>query len=263
MRVLFTLLIASGVVVLHVLDNPKGTRQIVEAATQKAHALVQDKEVRIEGLSVLSRTEVEKALPLERSAVWWKLHETDIQARLSQNPWVADAIVSACPGTLGGSWGCFLVSVTERTPRFLATVDNTRWIIDRDGSFIVPYSETAARAASGPLISVEGLASQNSSPDVVRAQLGAASRLLDTLEKGVGRGITGLQFLTDGDFAVMFEAVPFPVVFGAGPDSKVPLAEQAQRCGQLLKRVQDRFGDIVKVDLAFDRVGVIKFRSGE
>jgi hypothetical protein len=61
----------------------------------------------------------------------------------------------------------------------------------------------------------------------------------------------------------MFQGVPFPVVFGAGPDSKVPLAEQGQRCGQLLKRVQDRFGDIVKVDLAFDRVGVIKFRSGE
>jgi hypothetical protein len=263
MRSLFTLLIASGVIVLHVLDNPEGAKHLADLAVKRTQSLIQDKEVRIEGLSVLSRTEIERALPLERSAVWWKLHETDIQARLSQNPWVADAVVSSCPGSFSGSWGCFLVSVTERTPRFLATVDNTRWIIDRDGSFIVPYTEGAARTGGGALVSVEGLASQNSSPDIVRAQLGAATRLLDTVQQGVGRKITGLQFLTDGDFAVTFQAVPFPVVFGAGPDAKVPLAEQSQRCGELLKRVQDRFSDILKIDLAFDRVGVIKFRPVE
>jgi hypothetical protein len=72
-----------------------------------------------------------------------------------------------------------------------------------------------------------------------------------------------LQFLTHGDFAVTFEGVPFPVVFGAGPDSKVPLAEQGERCAELLKRLHDRFADILKVDLAFDRVGVVKFRTAE
>ena len=263
MRILFTLLITSGVIVLHVLDNPGGSQKLVQSVAARAHSLLEDKEVRIEGLSVLSRTEVERALPFDRSVVWWKLHSTDIQGRLGQNPWVAEASVSRCEGSYIATWGCFVVSVTERTPTFVATVDNTRWIIDRDGSFIVPFGEASARLGGGVLVGVEGLASRNSSPDVVRAQLSAATRLLDTIERAVGRPISGLQFLSHGDFAVTFEGVPFPVVFGAGPDSKVPLAEQGERCSELLKRLHDRFPDILKVDLAFDRVGVVKFRTAE
>jgi hypothetical protein len=263
MRILFTLLITSGVIVLHVLDNPVGSRKLAKSVVAQAQSLLEDKEVRIEGLSVLSRTEVERALPFDRSVVWWKLHSTDIQGRLEQNPWIAEANVARCDGSYIATWGCFVVSVTERTPTFVATVDNTRWIIDRDGSFIVPYGEASARLGSGVLVGVEGLASRHSSPDVVRAQLSAATRLLDTVERAVGRPISGLQFLTHGDFAVTFEGVPFPVVFGAGHDSKVPLAEQGERCAELLKRLQDRFADILKVDLAFDRVGVVKFRTAE
>jgi hypothetical protein len=159
------------------------------------------------------------------------------------------------------AWGCFLISIKERQPTFLAIVDNSAWVIDRGGSFIVPYSENLTVQLKAPLVKVTGLASRHSSPDVVRAQLSAAANLLDTIEKEVRRQVRGVEFLSHGDLSVAFTEVPFPVVFAAGVDSVVPLAEQGKRCAELLKRVHDRFPDIAKVDLAFDRVGVVKFKT--
>jgi hypothetical protein len=91
--------------------------------------------------------------------------------------------------------------------------------------------------------------------------LSAAANLLDTIEKEVRRQVRGVEFLSHGDLSVAFTDVPFPVVFAAGVDSAVPLAEQGKRCAELLKRLHDRFADIAKVDLAFDRVGVVKFKT--
>ena len=261
MRVLFTLLITASVAALHVLDNPRGVR----AWSEKAAGVVQKwwnaKEIRIEGLRTLPRSEIERLLPLERSVVWWKLQSTSIQGRIAQNPWIGEVSVSSCEGGAREAWGCFLISIKERQPTFLAVVDNANWVIDRGGSFIVPYSETLPMPSNQRLVRVTGLASRHSSPDIVRAQLSAASSVLDTIEREVRRQVWALEFLGHGDLSVMFQDVPFPVVFGAGGDSVVPLAEQGKRCGELLKRLQDRFGDILKVDLAFERVGVVKFKT--
>ncbi len=260
MRILFTLLVTAGVVTLHVLDNPIGAKKLVENLSSRSSSVWHDKEVRIEGLSVLSRAEVERVLPLDQSVLWWKLHSTDIQSRLEQNPWVQSVSISECEGSRGASWGCFVLSIKERTPTYRATVDNAQWVIDRGGSFIAPVGDPAAKGYSQNLIAVHGLASRSTSPDVVRGQLAAASHLLGVLEREVRRPIQALEFLDQGDFSVYFRGLAFPVVFGAGQDAKVPLAEQGQRCAQVLLRLQDRFADIQKIDLAFDRVGVVKFR---
>jgi hypothetical protein len=79
------------------------------------------------------------------------------------------------------------------------------------------------------------------------------------LEKRVKRAITGLEFQGQGDFAVSFEGLPFPIIFGAGKDSRVSLSEQGERCFELLKHLSGRLGEIQKVDLAFNQVGVVTF----
>jgi len=261
MRVLFTLLITASVATLQVLDNPRGARQWTEKAEQAALSLWNEKEIRIEGLRMLPRSDIERLLPLDRSVAWWKLQTTSIQGRIAQNPWIGEVSVSSCEGGVREAWGCFLISIQERQPTFLALVDNANWVIDRGGSFIVPYAETVPIPANQRLVRVTGLASRHSSPDIVRAQLSAASSLLDTIEREVHRQVSGLEFLGHGDLSVSFQDVPFPVVFGASADSSVPLAEQGKRCAELLKRVQDRFLDILKIDLAFERVGVVKFKA--
>jgi len=260
MRVLFTLLISASVITLHAFDNPSRAKKLLELCSNRTLALWRDKEIRIEGLSVLSRAEVERALPLSESVVWWKMHSTDIQSRLEQNPWVQSVSIAECEGSRVSSWGCFVLSIKERTPTYRATVDNVQWIIDRGGSFIAPVGDPAAKGYARNLITVQGLASRSTSPDIVRAQLAAASHLLGILEREVRRPIQALEFLDQGDFSVRFGGLSFPVVFGAGEDAKVPLSDQGQRCAQVLLRLQDRFGEIEKIDLAFDRVGVVKLR---
>jgi hypothetical protein len=261
MRVPFTLLITASVVTLHVLDNPQGVRDWMTQARVKADKVWNEKEVRVEGLRTLPRTEIERLLPLDRSVAWWKMQTTSIQGKIAQNPWIGEVEVGSCEGGVRAAWGCFLISIKERQPTFLALVDNAPWVIDRGGSFIVPYSENLSAQLKVPLVKVAGLASRHSSPDVVRVQLSAAANLLDTIEKEVRRQVRGVEFLSHGDLSVAFTDVPFPVVFAAGVDSAVPLAEQGKRCAELLKRLHDRFADIAKVDLAFDRVGVVKFKT--
>lgn len=142
---------------------------------------------------------------------------------------------------------------------FLAGIEGNSWVIDREGSFLVPHSELASRNFHGRLITVKG-AAHGSSPDLMRAQLSAAAKLCDTVEKEVGRSVRELEFLGQGDFSVFFDGLSFPVVFAAGSDVKVPLIEQGIRCAALLKQLNGRFMEVLKIDLAFDRVGIVQFR---
>jgi hypothetical protein len=260
MRSVVTILTTIGVGALLALDNPKGFSELRKSSQEWASRIWNQKEVRVDGLEMLSRAEVEKLLPLERSVPWWHLNGSEIQAKLSQNSWIDQAKLSSCPDSWSAKWGCFLVSVQERKPTFVATFDNTSWVIDRDGSFLVPLSELRARKFQGTLVAVRGVSGNGNSPDLVRAQLSVAARLRETLEKSVSKQILGLEFLGQGDFAVAFQGVPFPVVFAAGQDAKVPLLEQGARCTALLNQLANRFSEIERIDLAFDRVGVVRFK---
>ncbi len=260
MRALITVLTSLSVATLLAVDNPQGFREVLESVSTRAAHLWNDKELRIDGLQALSRAEVEKLLPLNRSVPWWHLNATEIQAKLSQMSWVQEAKVESCPDSWGSRWGCFVVRIKERQPMFLATFEGNPWVIDREGSFLVPQPELESRQFAGKLISVKGLAATANSPDLVRAQLSAAAVVCNTIEKEVAKPIRELEFLGQGDFAVSFEGLPFPVVFAGGRDAKIPLAEQGVRCAALLKQLKTRFSDVAKIDLAFDRVGVVQFR---
>jgi cell division septal protein FtsQ len=260
MRVLITVLTSLSVGALLAVDNPQGFRQVLQSMSTSAAQLWNDKELRIDGLHVLSRAEVEKLLPLTRSVPWWHLNATEIQAQLGQMSWVQEASIESCPDSWASRWGCFVVRIKERQPMFLATFEGNSWVIDREGSFLVPHRELEGRNFAGRLISVKGLAETTNSPDLVRAQLSAASRVCDTIEKEVAKSIGMLEFMGQGDFAVSFNGLPFPVVFAGGSDAKVPLAEQGVRCAALLKQLRMRYDDVAKIDLAFDRVGVVQFR---
>lgn len=260
MRAIFTVLTTLSVGALLAVDNPRGFQQIVQSVSTRGAQLLNDKELRIDGLHILSRAEVEKLLPLKRSVPWWHLHATEIQAQLGQTPWVQEAQLESCPDSWASRWGCFLVRIKERQPMFLATFEGNSWVIDREGSFLVPQSELEGRNFAGQLITVRGLAATANSPDIVRAQLSAASRVSETVKKEVAKSIREIEFLAQGDFSVFFDGLPFPVVFAGGVDAQIPLSEQGVRCAALLKQLRTRFSDIAKIDLAFDRVGVVQFR---
>jgi hypothetical protein len=266
MRLLYTSLIAISVGVLQYIDNPAIFHRAWAAVTTAGSETVSQKEVRIEGLKVLPRAEVERVLPYDRSVLWWHVNGTDIQSKVAESPWIDEATVESCPGGALRSWGCFVLAVKERTPRFLGLVDNERWIIDSEGAFIMPSGGPLfglSPEAVSHLVVVEGLASRASSPDTVRSQLALASGSIGTLEREVGRSVGSLRFESRGDFSVVFDGLPFPVVFAGSPDASISLKEQGARLAALLTKLQNRLGDVAKIDLAFSRVGIVKFRAEE
>jgi hypothetical protein len=281
MRFLFTFLIFTTVIALHFLDNPEAFRQVAQSVGRGVESAVYTKDIRIEGLKILSRTEVERLLPLTRSVVWWMSNAPVIQARAEESPWIESAVLDSCPGgaleAWGGgaiglrAWGCFVLSITERTPRFIAMVDNEEWLIAHDGAFLLPLSTILQQHRQGDdeklavdvrgLTRVTGLASRLNSPDLLAAQLGVAREGVEVMSKRVGRSINSIDFSGKAELSVHFKGVPFPVVFSA-VDEAVSLSEQSERCALVLRQFRDRFGEVEKIDLAFERVGVVKLKAG-
>ena len=271
MRILFTSLIAATFLVIEILDNPQLFQRLVEQARGVFSSAVYDKELRIEGLSALTRSEVEEALPLSRATSWWLTNFPSIQSRLEENPWVKRAVVENCPGvTSVGSWGCFILSITERAPRFLATVDAEEWLIAEDGAFLLPLSNVVGKEGlkdhkklavdAREITKVSGLASRLSSPDVLGAQLELVRTVVQLFPNLVGRKVASIELQGGSDFSVRFASVPFPVVFSSsslGPT----ISDQAERCGLLLKKFQNKYDEIERVDLAFDKVGVVRLKK--
>lgn len=261
MRLLFTALVTSTVLLLHGLDNPDLVRRGVTGIETWGHSVLQDKDIRIEGLRALSRTEVERVLPLDRSVFWWMANTPVVQARVADNPWIGDVSVERCGDGWFSEWGCFVVSVTERHPKYAAMVDNEAWIIADDGTFLIPVGGTGNVTVDlDRLVHITGLASRSASPDIVRAQLALAKNSIDALERTVSHPVRTLEFGQKGDLIIGFADLPFPIIFTSSPDSGISLEEQAVRCSRLLAELSGRFEDVEKIDLAFERVGIVKFK---
>jgi hypothetical protein len=268
MRILFTLFVTTTVVCIHILDRPEWFRSQVAVTNEAMHKLVQNKDIRVEGLSRIPRSVFEKLLPTEKSVPWWLANARTVQSNVAQNPWVAAVKVEGCGGDSGAAsaWGCFVLSVTERTPRFVASVDGERWLIASDGTFLAPVDSEdwhgVKRSPIPNIVVVEGLASRNSSLDLLRSQLGVSGRAVAVLEPLLERRITSLTFTERGDLAIGFKGFPFPVVFNPS-DDEVALEEQGQRCRALLGKLGERLAEVERVDLAFSRVGVVSFKVVE
>ena len=267
MRVLFTSLIASSVVLIHVLDNPGRFSNGLESAKQRAIAFLNTKEVRIEGLNVISREEIERILPLNRSVGWWMVNETGINARIAENPWVKSVKMTSCKGRLIPKFGCFTLVVEERKPRFIALVDDERWIIGEDGALIVPakgYGPGLSDETLRSLVPLYGLASRVTTPEKSQAQLKLAQDAIRVLERSVGLSVQSITFEGKGDIAVDFQSLSFPVIFGASSmasDSSLVIEDQGRRLKALLEQLKDRLPEVEKVDLAFSKVGVVKLKT--
>jgi POTRA domain, FtsQ-type len=263
MRVLFTSLIAATVALIHVLDSPGLVSGSLAAARERTTQIINTKEVRITGLQRLRRSDIERSLPLQRSVGWWMMNSTNIIARVAENPWVSKAEIESCPGGFLPKFGCFVVAVRERSARFIASVDSERWVIGDDGALIVPASSSALPLSDEEmrhLIPLNGLVSRVQNPERSHAQLTLAQGAITVLERAVERSVTSVTFEGRGDLTVTFDRVPFPVTFGAPSDSMVVLEDQGRRFRALATQLRDRLGEIERVDLAFSKVGVVKFR---
>lgn len=270
MRILFTSLITATFLVIEVLDNPKLFQRMWGGTQEMFSSAAYEKEIRIDGLSSLTRSEVESLLPLHRATSWWMANFPTIQGRLEEHPWIKRAVVESCPGNTISGWGCFILSVTERTPKYLATVDSEEWLIAEDGAFLLPLSTFAGKAGlrndqrlsvdARTITKVSGLASRLNSPAILGAQMELVRRIVQITPPIVDRSVEEIVFQEGSDFTVRFNGVPFPVVFSSSSEGPT-LSDQSERCALLLKKFADRYQEIEKVDLAFEKVGVVKLKQ--
>ena len=270
MRILFTSLITATFLVIEVLDNPRLFQRALGTAQEMVSSAAYEKEIRIDGLSALTRSEVESLLPLHRATSWWMANFPTIQGRLEEHPWIKRAVVESCPGNTLSGWGCFILSITERTPKYLATVDSEEWLIAEDGAFLLPLSTVVGKTGLRDdqrlsvdvrtITRVSGLASRLNSPDVLGAQMDLVRRIVQLTPPIVHRSVEEIVFQQGSDFSVRFSRVPFPVVFSSSSDGPT-LSDQSERCALLLKKFSDRYQEIEQVDLAFEKVGVVKLKQ--
>lgn len=263
MRALFTTLVTTSVALIHVLDDPGRFTSVVRGAEEQISALLNTKEVHIEGIKLLNDEAVRRVLPMSKSVGWWMANQTAISARIAENPWVKSADVGSCRGGLIPKFGCFSVTVQERSPRFLALVDDERWIIGDDGSLIIPATGNAPGMTDETLralVPLYGLASRAATPAKFQAQLNLARDAITSLERAVELPIDSISFEGKGDISVSFKRLEFPVVFGASAGATAVLEDQGRRLKALLLQIKDRLPEVDKIDLAFSRVGIVKFK---
>jgi hypothetical protein len=144
-------------------------------------------------------------------------------------------------------------------------------LLAEDGTFLLPLS---ARLREGDLKGnqklavdiralsrVAGLASRSASPALLRAQLELVRSIVRDIHPVVGYRVESLTVSNTTDVQVRFENLPFPVMF-SGDGNAPPIAEQGERCAILLRRFSERWGEIDSMDLAFDKVGVVRLKGG-
>lgn len=273
MRFRLTLLVVLCTAVLFFADRPQRWHATCASVGDWAQHLWYDKEIEITGTHFLPAEKVRALLPLQKSVPYWFLNGSLIEAELLQNPIIQRASVARCR-----TWSraCFRVAIEERVPAFFAWMGTRAWMVGNDGGVIKPVepawlrayvsSGLAGDAAQLKIPVIGGLAAEDSSPDIVRARFAHVRRALDLIEKTVGIPVSSLELGDKQEMRVRFFGLGLTAIFDVSPEDiwgREPgiLVDRAER----LKRLLDEFGDkrdlIESVDLAFEKVAVVKARQ--
>lgn len=237
------------------------TRDLESRAGAALHRAAFEKDLRLSGLTIIGAEELHALLPADRSVAWWHLHRRDVETALEKHPLVANASVARC-GAL--QWGCFTVAVEERRPEFVTRLGDKAWLVGADGVFMgrAPLAavDPAAPQAEGyaPVV-LQGVDFGGSSPDLVRARLAAVRSAIRVLEEGTGQKVRAASFVGANDLEVRFDGLPFSATFELPDKGDDRLRDEAARFKRLYGELGEKHRLVKSIDLAFDRVAVVKF----
>ena len=270
MRFVITSFITLLVATMYFVDQPAHWEKVSKKAQSELQRWLYDKDIAIEGLTLLPEQRVRAMLPVDRSVVWWKTNHALIEGQLLQSSLISRAALSEC------GWGCFRVSIEERTPAFFTVVGNRGWIVGQDGGVIKPIaiekitayldggiaggSGAASAGALGELQIpvVTGLLAGDGSSDIVRSRFEHVRNAVEIVQSVTGRRVATLEFVYGKELRMRFFEVPFPVVFAAGEEeSDELLRDQSERLKHLIKELEGSLTSIRSVDLGFEKLAVI------
>ena len=240
-----------------------------DAVSKRLHSFWYAKELVIAGLSRVAESEVRSLLPVDRSVPWWHGNLSTIAAQLSSLPGIQSASVERCHGAL--AYRCFLVTVVERMPAYATILGGEGWILGKDGGFVKPLPNVRTgddlfqfvEHAPEPLIGIEGLDVPQQSLSLVAGRIHYIGELLAIIQGETSHEVQRVALSANGEAQVYLRDLPFAVTFGFGGDNRDQLKEEAQRFKMLLPKLTDRLDIIESVDLAFQKVAVVKLKHAE
>lgn len=253
MRFLFTFLTTGLILSIHLLDRPDWIVWTEKQLGSQIDENLYIKELRFDGLHQLSRVDVERYLPQERSVAWWMANQESIKGSLAQNPYIAQTQISKCSDA---EWGCFLVSIEERKPRFVVAFQSAKWSVSADGTFLRKIQPHEALPAE--TIFVHGSKTFDECPDRLKSTLQASEKNLDLIEKRVKTRVASVNFLNSGDFEVGLQNTHLTARFTSEEnDSSHDLEKQALRLAGILKELGPNSEKVSHIDLSYPRFAVL------
>lgn len=236
-----------------------------QEARDSIHEFLFSKRVAIKGMDDNDES-IRRALPEDRSVAWWLLNRSTIGAQLSMLPQVESAAVTSC----AGEWSarCFEVHIQERKPTIVALVEDHAWLVGRDGGFVKPLPnvrsfsdvEEFVESANSGLIGVDGVSGLGGGLELIRGRLRYVTEVIETIEAELGLKVRLVTLEKNGEARVIFEGRPYPVLFGFSGSDRSSIVLEASRYKQLLSRLNQRDDVIKEVDLAFQKVAVIRLK---
>ena len=238
-----------------------------EVLQARCHQFLYQKEFHFEGLQRVPSAQLARLLPLERSVIWWSLRPAEIESALGVHPLVSGAKIRRCEVF---SIGCFVIEVREREPAAIAAVGSEAWIVGRDGVFIAPLSSPEAltelfgggvtRLNRLPLIG--GVMPEKGSLEVGKSRLRHVLSALALIEAESGYPVSSLSIGENGEVTASFRGYGVKAVFDAIKGQNKRLRREARRFRQVMKEFAGREAALESVDLAFDKLAVIKLVEG-
>jgi len=214
-----------------------------------------DRQISFNGLVLVEESQLWELLPEDSSSIWWRLYPQSIARLVHQHPYVESAEVSPC------HWhalSCFNISIQERQTTLLARIGGVLWMVGADGGFVRPVLNQEEHAG---LPVVEGAFLESASPELTRARLRYAQRVVPFLEEELGHRTRGLELRENGELVVRFVSLAPEFVFASEEGSFERLGKEVRRLRLLLRELGDSLDRVERVDMAFRRLAVVKLKA--
>lgn len=254
------ILVLGGVYLSH---DTALVRKAVSNSGEAIRSSLYDRQVQITGNQAVGTEEIRRLLPRDKSNIWWSIHTDDVASRVRKHIRIKSAVVTGCGAT---GWGCYTISVAERTPELLLFVGQQLWTVDSEGAFIYPVeldeqgSATRRQELKG-LPVVSGLAQAVSSPDIMKGRTRHVMQAIAAIESEAHLDVREVRIHGNGEMAVRFVAHDFEAVFGAHNQELTRITEEARRLRLVLARHRGAEDALARVDLVFDGSAVVQTKQ--
>ena len=258
------------------LDNPAPLDRFFVRRSEELETILYQKNVQFKNLSLVRDSELSPLLPQDKSVPWWLFNKQEVETQLLRHSLVRKATVRTCDRLAITNWGCFAIDIEERQPAFAALIEDEVWILGQDGGLLFPVSHREFEQESLKKILSKHLARDMSadvrlkilqvagkSPDLIHARLSYTRKALEIIEQESKLEVAMARCSKHGEIRANFEGYPFEVIFDYAENSPDTLATEATRLAALVAEFGQRAQAIKLIDLAYNKLAVVRFNDSE